>query len=299
MSLVRYIRNANEVKINVETHQNEIKLFNEPDYCPVINLADDLCYSSNINHQSSKVLIFNILNSLFGILVQSVVDIIEVSADHTYTIPHMLCESNIRHFDEVIYYRNQYLLCLSPLSIYRKFYPNQKVQSYSQNRDVINQDTVRISIADTMQKKIMIFSTTTDYSLFYGLSITQIPQILQLSSILKVPGTDISICGIIVWRGMILPIMDLSFCIEKKKSDIRVDGRILVVRLISVSLYIGIIVQPQIAIHNLTIQHELDGQDKLLRIESAHRQFKYKNKPLIIPDIDQVVLTNKKDLSYL
>jgi chemotaxis signal transduction protein len=117
---------------------------------------------------------------------------------------------------------------------------------------------------------------------------------LRLSPVLLVPGSEEYICGIIEWRGIILPIIDLTFCVEKKKSDIKSDGKILVVRLTSLPLYIGIIIQSQVIIQSIPIKRDLDRQDNLLSIESIHQQFKFKNKTLVIPNIDKMVIYNNK-----
>lgn len=297
MSWVRGIRNVNELNINSGSSQKIGWLSTETGSCPVMSLNENLNRSSNISNESKKVLMFGVPCGSFGILVESVENIFAASTENIFSIPPIICGSTLCYFDEAVYYEKKLILSLSPVSIYTKFYSNKETLFPCKNADNYGHSQVNLSISNNVQKKIVIFSTTVEQSLLYGLSITQIPQILQLSSVLSLPGSEIYISGIIEWRNIILPVIDLSFCIERKKSNIETNGRILIVRLTSLPFYTAIIIQSQIIIQSFPIMRDLYEHDHALKIDSVHRQFKYKDKMLVVPDIDKIIMDNKNILT--
>jgi chemotaxis signal transduction protein len=293
MSWVRGLRHLNELDSHKEkVLRNSIgSLLIENYICPVMNLNEQLKSSVHIQTRPQKVLIFRIDNRYFGILVDSVENKFQVAENHIFQIPEIVGGSAFNYFDEVIGCDEQLILSLSPKAIYSTFNIENKEKLH--NKAVIKSynELVKISIANHRQKKIVIFTTNSETNVFYGLSITQIPQILQLSSILSVPGSENHIIGIIEWRGLILPVIDIALSVEKQRTKIENDGRILVVRLARSAIYVAIVIQPHVLIQNFPITQDLFYLDVDSKIDSVHRQFKYRKKVLVIPNIDNMVST--------
>ena len=253
---------------------------------------------SDSNHvKFNKVLIFNVDDSIFGIIVDSVENIIEVPVRNIFSIPWAVGGSAFHCFDEIVNWEGTYKLSLSPASIYNKLYLNHNTD---RNIDLLHESNclpIKFSISDKMRKKILIFSTADEELIVYGLSITQIPQVLQLTSILPIPGSEIYIAGVVEWRGIILPILDLSLYIEGRKTEIRGNDRILVVRLVSLPLYIGIVIRPQIFIQDIPIKQHLYQDDKGFELNPTISQYKLRDQTLVIPDIDKIIIKEDRILT--
>jgi chemotaxis signal transduction protein len=120
---------------------------------------------------------------------------------------------------------------------------------------------------------------------------------LQSLPVLHVPSSEEYLIGIIEWRGLILPVIDISYCVEKKRSKVESDGRILVVRLVKTPLYIAIMIQSQVTIQSFPIKQDLYKFDNLPNILSIHKSFKIQDQLLVVPDIDNIVMCGQKDAS--
>ena len=299
MSWVRGLRDLNEIdSYEKKVLRNSIgSLLIENHLCPVINLNEQLTSSVHVQARLQKALIFHIDNRYFGILVDSVENIFQAAEKYIFQIPGIVGGSAFKYFDEVVRYNDQLILSLSPKAIYSTFCIDNK-EMYN-DKVVIgsNNNLVKISIANHRQKKIVIFTTNSETNVFYGLSITQIPQILQLSSILSVPGSENHIIGIIEWRGLILPVIDITLYVEKKRTKIENDGRLLVVRMARSAIYVAIVIQPHVFIQSFPIARDLFHLDFDSEIDSVHRQFKYRKKVLVIPNIDNILSADKIEVS--
>ena len=297
MSWVRRIRNASDSEFNnslgVEDCFNSLST--DIDNCPIIKLDGILNYSTDESIQR-KVLVLRLDSGYFGILVDTVEDIFEISSSHIFDIPAMVGSEAIRYFDEVVYYKNKLIISFSPSRICSFLLSDLEnsminVDKYS---NILYQAS--LSIAHHRQKKLVIFTPGSQGEILYGLSITQIPQILQLSSILSIPGSLDYISGLIEWRGIILPVIDISLCIEKKRTDIDGDCRIIVVRLVSKPIYIAIVIQSHILIQSFPVLHGLYEQETKLDKKSVIKQFQFKHKILVVPDVDNIVLSDESEV---
>ena len=290
MSWVRRIRDAfhSEYNSSLGIDDQFNGLSTDIDNCLVVKLDGILNYPDDESIQR-KVLVLRLDDGYFGILVDTVEDIFEVSSDQIFDIPAMVGAEALKYFDEVVYYKNKLVLSFSPLSIYSflSLEPNIASMSIDDNSRGFYQ--TNLSIAHHRQKKIVIFTPGSQGEILYGLSITQIPQILQLSSILSIPGSLDYISGLIEWRGIILPVIDISLCIEKKKTDINGDCRIIVVRLVSKPIYIAVVIQSHILIQSFPILQRLDEQDLVFDKGSVIKQFQFQDKILVIPNVDSIV----------
>jgi purine-binding chemotaxis protein CheW len=299
MSWVRGIRNLYDLNANPDASESQVIgwLSTDTGPCPVISLDKYLNKSTEFNNQSKKILLFRIPHGLFGILVDSVENIFQVAVNRVFSIPRIVGGFALHCFDEAIYYESHLILALSPLSIYSKVYLNRLTSLNHKNLTTSDYSLLNISIANHRQRKIVIFTTATDDSVLYGLSITQIPQILQSLPVLHVPSSEEYLIGIIEWRGLILPVIDISYCVEKKRSKVESDGRILVVRLVKTPLYIAIMIQSQVTIQSFPIKQDLYKFDNLPNILSIHKSFKFQDQLLVVPDIDNIVMCDQKDAS--
>ncbi len=55
------------------------------------------------------------------------------------------------------------------------------------------------------------------------------------------------------------------------------------------AIYVAIVIQPHVLIQNFPITQDLFCLDVDSEINSVHRQFKYRKKVLVIPNIDNMI----------
>ena len=294
LSWVRRIRNAYELisDWDLESDNGSNIIYDSIDECPIIKL-NEIAEYSNSHNIYKKILILNLGEKCFGILVDTVEDIFDALSDQIFDIPHFVGEKAIKYFDEIVYYKENLMLVCSPLMIYKNTLEGE--HSISDSIMICHEAYGQsdLSIAYHRQKKIVIFTPDNQGGLLYGLSITQVPQILQRSSTLFMPGSADYIHGVVEWRSMILPVIDISFCVEKKRSNIDGECRMVIVRLISRPIYIAIVAQDQILIQSFPLSDDLFGYHSGLNLEYAIEKFLYKNQTLVIPDIDRIVVSSK------
>lgn len=290
MSWVRSITNVYESNITHDASKELLFASIHDEKYPVINLSYHF-YNYKIESSGfEKILLLNVEDTYFGILVESIEGIIEVSSHKIHPIPKIVGGGAIDYFDSIIILQDEFILSLSPDTIYVRFCSTEHNIFKCKNEDKI-QSPVRFAFKDNIQKKLILFKTDAEQKLTYGLSITQIPQILQMSKIFPIPRSESFVLGVVEWRGIVLPVINISLCMGGAKSEIRTDSRLLIVRLTLSHLYVALPILSHITIHSLPLNKKIFHDSESLHASAVCEKFNYEGEQLIIPNIDKVVLS--------
>ncbi len=196
--------------------------------------------------------------------------------------------SSLVFFENIVNLEKKYILSISPGTIYDRFYLNKDPNMLS-----VPADTSHYSVGflsnKSIQKKMVLFRTGPDQDLIYGLSVTQVPQILQISKIFPIPGAAAFVLGVTEWRGIVVPVIDISFIMGEKKPEVGAAGRFLIVRLTSSHSYIALPIFSQIAIHHLPLDDKITRKEDCDEVSTMYEQFDYMDKTLVVPNIDELI----------
>jgi chemotaxis signal transduction protein len=151
---------------------------------------------------------------------------------------------------------------------------------------------VGVSTAAGARGKMVLFSTAPDQRFMFGLSLSQVPQILRPLPLTPVPGATPEVLGLVEWRNVPLAVLDLSRRLGGPAAPMTPDGRLLIARAAHTRAFVGLAIRSQIRIHSLPMAHRVSTRHVPLQESLLRGRFELKNDMLLIPDIDRLLVTH-------
>jgi chemotaxis signal transduction protein len=213
---------------------------------PVISLISKLGRSHVENHSSNgegrrheyeRIIVFTPPESIvheqgrerahpWGILVDRVSQVVKVSSDCIHPLPDILVDPSTGYFQGVVKLEEELFLLLS----------SERLHPYTWRDNRGAEATVQIARTDSRRMRLMADHGTTtsaqshdvmnrprqmvvfsleessngDRPLMFGLSISQVPEILVSLPMIPVPAGQDFISGLLFWRGVPVPVIDLT-----------------------------------------------------------------------------------------
>jgi purine-binding chemotaxis protein CheW len=223
----------------------------------------------------------------WGLLVDRVESVIQVATQAVFPLPTMLRNPAMDVFEGVVQYGDKMMLALSPEGLCPEATMRVLRPLPTEHPLDMLYAVADLAVASASRKKIILFTTTAEPSLTFGLSLSQVPQILHPLPLMPVPGAPASVLGLVEWRGVPLPVVDLSRCLGGAASS--VHGRLLVARATTSRLCVGLPVHPQVSIHDLPLAHHVSSQPVPLQETLLRGTFALPHTTLVIPDIDGIL----------
>jgi chemotaxis signal transduction protein len=213
---------------------------------PVISLISKLGRSHVENHSSNgegrrheyeRIIVFTPPESVvheqgrerahpWGILVDRVSQVVKVSSDCIHSLPNILADPSTGYFQGVVKLEEELFLLLS----------SERLHPYTWRDNRGAEATVQIARTDSRRmrltadhgtttsaqshdvmnrpRQMVVFSleesSNGDRPLMFGLSISQVPEILVSLPMIPVPAGQDFISGLLFWRGVPVPVIDLA-----------------------------------------------------------------------------------------
>jgi chemotaxis signal transduction protein len=279
-----------------------------------------------------------IVGELWGLLVDRVSQVIQVPAVRVTPLPTAVVNPAEEYFSGVVRMGEQFVLLLSP----EWLHPDRRYRSKSFNkqgkgsaeRQAKEQcDNKPMQVAASAPKplrterrerkhgfgQIVIFSIRgairTERKLTFGLSISQIPEILEPLPTIPIPAAPAFVLGLINWRDRPVPLIDMADRLGLKSSSaLPVDepARLVIARdkvngasTIQSSVedgdgtssgngtgggaLVGFLIQPSVQVLSLPIEHRAGGRVPHLDQELIRGIVELENATLVIPDIGRIL----------
>jgi purine-binding chemotaxis protein CheW len=146
--------------------------------------------------------------------------------------------------------------------------------------------------------KIICFSTADSpvqaSAITFGLSVSQVPCVLQSFSLLPVPGAAAFVLGLVDWQGYPLAVIDLSRRLGGAASPVMSDSRLLIARASTRQAFVSFPVRPQMRVRSLPMAHRPSVRALPLQEALLRGKFDLTNETLVIPDIDSLLAPQEK-----
>jgi purine-binding chemotaxis protein CheW len=256
---------------------------------PVLSLATLLQRPNAADRRQGKILLLKTQPQPYGLLVERLESAIQVDPQAVFPLPTVVRNPARDYFAGVIKHEEKMMLALSPESLC----PGVEMQELRSLASSHALDTLYavagLATTPRGRKKILLFSTTPEASLTFGLSLSQVPQVLRPLPLLPVPGAAASVLGLAEWRGVPLPVIDLPRRLGGDASPGIADGRLLVVRAPTTRACVGLPIHPQISIHDLPLAHRPSTEPVPLQETLLRGKFALPQTTLVIPDIDSLL----------
>lgn len=133
--------------------------------------------------------------------------------------------------------------------------------------------------------------------LVFGLSIMQVQEVTKLPKIITVPQSPLYLVGLINWRNLPIPIIDLKVRLGLTKTPVNpktIDpqSRLLIARAAPDAGLIGVLVSPQIKTFRLPIPYQTLPQPLALAADLVKGVFELEGTPFVIPDLAAMLTRN-------
>jgi len=238
----------------------------------------------------------------WALLVDDVSRVIQIPADRLVPLPPIVVNPSADYFKGVILLNGRLTLFLAPERLHPDSLPNASGPvREAKSPDPTSSPSTRSGTtgaegARRTRGQVLVFHTTepdrAEHTLAFGLSISQVPEILGSLPVTPVPGAAAFVLGLVNWRGRPVPVIDLDRCLGFGSS--LADGR---TRLVIArdtgrpgkSTWIGFPARPAIQLLRLPVLHEPSSRSLSIDPTLIRGVVELEGETLIIPDLHTIV----------
>jgi chemotaxis signal transduction protein len=254
---------------------------------PVYSLARLLGQSDAITNRLQLILVLNTKPQPTGLLVDEVSQIIRVDPRAVRPLPAQLGAANHRCCAGVVQHESELLLLLTPDHLIPGTVPAmaELTESIAETIDPLSGPSPRFGD----ERQLVVFATGNATKcirpVVFGLSITQVLEVLARPKLLTVPLTSNCVLGLTYWRARPVAVFDLSRCLGLEPSDFRQCSRLIIARPSTLAPPIGFLVLPFIRLLRLPLPHHPSEPSVLGNLPAIRGIVELRNETLILPDL--------------
>ena len=265
---------------------------------------------------------------LWALLVDQVSPVFEISGERFHPLPAMTINPKRNYFEGVIRTDKGLLLFLSPewlhpdtslyidgviekphsleaqLNAHLKQVEADQQKSPSKNEravvEISQPQDIRTSngkVTRSKQGRLVTFVTdnlqVNGFPMIYGLSITQVVEVLYPLPLIPVPAAPEYVLGLVNWRNRVVPIIDLNARLGLVSTDavtLTNPSRLIIVRGLNDNELVGFFIQPTMRTVELPIPHRPLTQDVAVDPSGVWGIFQLNEETLIVPNIQDILL---------
>ena len=264
---------------------------------PVLGLAAQLHRPYEAGQATGKIVVLNTQPQPWALLVERLESVMQVSTADVLPLPALVRNPAAPFFDGVVQSTDGMMLSLVPEGLCPQA-ATRAVGASMASRSEICPPTVGTHAAAGHTGKLICFSTADSpvqaSAITFGLSVSQVPCVLQSFSLLPVPGAAAFVLGLVDWQGYPLAVIDLSRRLGGAASPVMPDSRLLIARASTRQAFVSFPVRPQMRVRSLPMAHRPSVRALPLQEALLRGRFDLTNETLVIPDIDSLLAPQEK-----
>ncbi|MGH7808066.1 MAG: chemotaxis protein CheW [Thermodesulfobacteriota bacterium] len=298
MSSVGSIMRLDSLKPNPEDKEPAGWLLMNRESVPVFNIAKRLGQSMVGDPNTGRIVVLDAKPNPWGFIVDRVLGVIQAEEENVFPMPSALQSPSSDFYNGVIKLEDELILYFSP----ERLNPQKDSSSEERKKERRKQEFIRPkSVASrhnqtsTKERRILFFYTMdsrpNERPIVFGLSITQVLEILEPLSIIPVPVSAPFVLGLVNWRNRPVPVIDLNVRLGIGLHSFESISRLLIARTQSNGELIGFHIKPNVSVQSLPIPNQVCS--RVLRVDKGFTRgvFELENETLVVPDIDMVAGT--------
>jgi chemotaxis signal transduction protein len=236
----------------------------------------------------------------WGLLADRVSQVIQIQADRIVPLPPIPFSPCADYFESVIKLDEKLILLLSPERIHPEALPVGSVPvseatSPSPSPD-IGRSEPSAEEAHRAHGQIIIFKVTepspAQRAISFGLSISQVPEILEAPPVTPIPATPAFVLGLVNWRGLPVPVINLAGLLGLEQISADKRTRVIIARGTAASrkgAWVGIESRPAIRLLRLPIACHPSCRPLHMDPILTRGVFELENETLVIPSIQSIL----------
>lgn len=258
---------------------------------PVYSLAGRLGFAVNKSETLQRVLVLTTAQGNWGLLVDNVSQVTQINAEQIAQMPSVIKNAGT-YFDGLVRQEENFVLLLSP----ERLHPEaQLISDYSQHTETLEK---KASLPSNEEKisgrgRLLLFSLiegthSNERSVFFGLSVTQVLEVLNSLPLIPVPKSPAFVRGLVNWHNRPVPVIDLAARFGLPSLSDESATRLLICRDIDKENLLGFQIQPSVRMLSLPVPHSLSHRELPINKSLCKAVVELRNETLIIPDAQQI-----------
>jgi len=270
---------------------------------PVYSLAARLGLSEENEGELQRIVVLNSGGKTWGLRVGGVSQVTKVGSDALAPLPAIARDPANVVFGGMIKTDESLLLLLAPERL-RPDAPHN-IPTPLDFDDTVDEigglsaltqrvsDSTAQSNASSSPNRILVFSLAEaaphERPLVFGLSVTQVPEVLNPLPLIPVPGAPAFVLGIARWRGSPVPVIDLAARMGLPPVSAQGKTRLMISCGTRKDSRLGFLIQPTVRSILLPVAHRPCVRDLGLNESFLKGAVELQNETLVVPDIQRLL----------
>jgi chemotaxis signal transduction protein len=230
--------------------------------------------------------------SLWGLLVDQIVERLSVASDALFPLPRTIGKAG-GFFSRVAVLEERILLVLAPESLRNASTSEAEGAQGDEPETPLPSGLKKSTSPPRRRGQLIVFRTGTppegEPSYSFGLSITQIAEILRPSVPVPVPGARRGVLGLLPWRGQPLVLLDLNEKLRLARPRPIAEGRFLVVKSRRWDGYVAWAVEGDVRLLSLPVATWPAAAPAPIDAGLVLGQFELPGETIVIPALDSLL----------
>ncbi len=309
MTSIRQIEAGDHLKINAEQNGPLGWINYQGSELPVYTLRERMDpenYAATADHQEGRVLIMDCAEPL-AVKVDRVNGVIEASSDQIIPLPLITDPLRQNRYKGLVKLPDQWLLCPNHETLGMTTKPSS---TYSE-ADSISSTQIPIIINSThprqgtsfvsIKPQLLMFSSALpqrvaneDEPIMFALSLTQVKELLAPRPLILVPGAPNYVLGMVNWRDLAVPVIDLKVRLGIKTAVIapgQMDprSRLLIARSPYSEQVVGFYINSMVKTFALPIPYQPFTSRPMVDLQLCSGLYDIEGLPLVIPNLEALL----------
>jgi len=236
----------------------------------------------------------------WALLVDRVSQVNQVQADQMIPLPPIPVSPRADYFKCVIKVDERLILLLSPERLHPEALADVRAKVDETTNPTVVPGTRRSEPSPTgphhSHSQIVVFQVTdprpSERATSLGLSISQVREITESPPIIPIPGAPASVSGLVDWRGLPVPIIDIAERLGLAQAPADTRTRLVIASDRGTSgkgALVGLISRPAIRLLRLPVAHLPSKRPLHLDPALTRGIFELESETLVIPDIQGIL----------
>ncbi|MBI4748484.1 MAG: chemotaxis protein CheW [Acidobacteria bacterium] len=256
---------------------------------PVWRLATRLGLPADPKNQTGSIMVLHHKSHPWALMVDRMMGIVDAPVDTILPVPEMVDRATNHIFRGIVRVEQELILYLEP----ERLHPEEvnPLPVITDRQLSPHSKTSATSTASKQRKgQILLFSVGTEspfeHPITFGLSITQVAEILERPAMTRIPMAPKHILGLVNWRNQPVPAIDFGHLFGLGAALFEENTRLLIARTSASGELVAIPIQPSVKVQSLPLPYQPSRKEIPVNTTLAKGIFTLRNETLVIPDMN-------------
>lgn len=257
---------------------------------PVWRLATRLGLPADPKNQTGSIMVLHHKSHPWALMVDRIMGILDAPADTILPVPEIVDRATDHVFRGIVRVEQELILYLEPERLHPEGVNPLPIGVTTRQTLPLSKTSATLTAPKPKKGQILLFSVGTEspfeHPITFGLSITQVAEILERPAMTRIPMAPKHILGLVNWRNQPVPAIDLGRLFGLGAALFEENTRLLIAQTGVEGAFIAIPIQPSVKVQSLPLPYQPSRKEIPLNTTLAKGIFTLRNETLIIPDMN-------------